>query len=75
MEHLVPSTLSEFIVVNVLESVLILERQVSEPLDHLVGCLSLGQLLALTGPGLRVFALDDAVDGEHPLVGGSLLVG
>ena len=74
MEPLVTFTLSEFIVINILESVLILEGKISKPLYHLVGCLSLGQLLALACPSLRVLPLDDTVDGEHPLVRETLLV-
>ena len=41
-------------------------------LDHLVGGLPLGQLLALARPDLEVLPLDDTLDREAPLVGQAL---
>ena len=85
--------LGQLVLVDVLECVLVLHREIPQLLDHLVSCLSLGKLFALSCSCFCVFALkkgnsenisyhdnqghphlDDAVNGEHPLVREPLLV-
>ena len=61
-------TLGQVILIKVLEGIFVLHGKISQLLDHLVGSLSLGQLLALPRSCLCVLALDDTVDGEHSLV-------